>query len=166
MTIPRPTGRLVMRDGDAYMVLDRIFAAPIEDVWASMTRPVPMQSWVGTWTGRPDTGAMRFHRSVDPEAEWEDVAVLECAAPHRFLGDFGPPESSRRLYLHLNEASSHTTVSVGQRLRSPREEARVGVELDYYLDRLVAYRLGRKMPEWDDYYPAMLSHYRELVATG
>jgi hypothetical protein len=38
----------------------------------------------------------------------------------------------------------------------------MGPGWDYYLDRLAAARAGRPLPEWDQYYPAFSSHYKEL----
>jgi hypothetical protein len=42
------------------------------------------------------------------------------------------------------------------------DEAEVGVGWDYYLDRLIAARAGRPMPDWNDYHPAMIEHYQNL----
>jgi len=36
--MPQPTGRLVRKDDGVYLVLDRMFKAPIEEVWAYFSR--------------------------------------------------------------------------------------------------------------------------------
>jgi len=159
----KPTGRLAQREDGLYLMMDRLFKAPIEDVWASMTRPAELAKWIGTYTGSPSTGAARFRMSAEPDAKWEYVTILECAAPHRFFGDFGEGEDAWRALFHLVEGNGMTTVTFGQRLRNPAEAATMGPGWDYYLDRLVAYRAGRPLPEWDSYYPALAMHYKNLV---
>jgi hypothetical protein len=66
------------------------------------------------------------------------------------------------MYVHLTEASGHTTVTFGQRMRTLTDEADYGVGWDYYLDRMLAAHDGRPLPRWDDYYPSMLDHYETL----
>ena len=161
--MPQPTGRLVRKDDGVYVVLDRIFKAPIEEVWAFFSRSPRLAEWIGEYKGTGSTGAVKFRMNQEGDgAEWENVAVLECVAPHRLHVDVGQPPASLVMYVHLTEASSHTTVTFGQRLRSLTEEASMGVGWDYYLDRLVAAHDGKPMPRWDDYYPAMLEHYDTL----
>ena len=43
----KPTGRLVHREDGLYLMLNRLFNAPIEQVWASMTRPLELEKWIG-----------------------------------------------------------------------------------------------------------------------
>ncbi len=160
--MPQPTGRLVRKDDGVYVVLDRIFKAPIEDVWSYFSRSPRLAEWVGEYTGLPSTGAVRFRMNAEDGADWTNVSILECEAPHRFAADVGPAGDSWRLFWHLKEASSHTTLTFGQRLRSLKDEASIGVGWDYYLDRLLAVRAGKPMPNWDDYYPDMLDHYQML----
>ncbi|MCU1441894.1 MAG: hypothetical protein JWQ59_44 [Cryobacterium sp.] len=159
----KPTGRLAQRDDGLYLMLDRLFAAPIVEVWASLTRPVELAKWIGTYTGSPATGAVKFRMSAEEGAAWEYVSILECRAPHRFKADFGTGEDSWRIMLHLVEATGLTTLTFGQRLRSPAEAATVGPGWDYYLDRLVAARAGHPLPAWEHYYPAHAQYYKDLV---
>ena len=55
--MPQPTGRLVRKDDGVYVVLDRIFKAPIEDVWAYFSRSPRLAEWVGRVHGAPDRPA-------------------------------------------------------------------------------------------------------------
>lgn len=161
--LPQPTGRLVRKDDGVYVVLDRIFKAPIEEVWAYFSRSPRLAEWIGEYRGTGSTGAVKFRMNAEgDDADWENVSILECAAPHRLHADIGPAADSWRMYVHLTEASGHTTVTFGQRLRSLSEEARAGVGWDYYLDRLVAAHDGKPMPDWNDYDPAMRDHYETL----
>lgn len=159
----KPTGRLAHREDGLYLMLDRLFAAPIEDVWASLTRPAELEKWVGTYTGSPSTGAVKFRMSAEEGADWEYVSILECRAPHRFAGDFGQGDDAWRVMFHLVEGDGMTTLTFGQRLRSAAEASTVGPGWDYYLDRLIAARARRPLPEWEHYYPAHAQFYRELL---
>lgn len=163
MTTPQPSGRLVRHDEGVFVVLDRVFLAPIDDVWGSLTRPYRLNAWIGHCAGHPQTGALRILPAGMPDAEWANVAVLECDPPHRFRGEVGSAGDSRRVYLHLSRANSYTTVTFGQRVRSHVDEAEVGVRAEYMLDRLVASRGKHPMPSWDDYFPALLPHYQRLL---
>lgn len=161
--MPQPTGRLVRKDDGVYVVLDRIFWAPIEEVWAYFSRSPRLAEWIGEFTGTPSTGAVKFRMNQEGDAaEWENVAIMECSAPHRLHVDVGKAPASLVMYVHLTEASGHTAVTFGQRLRSLSEEASMGVGWDYYLDRLVAAHDSKPMPVWDDYFPAMMEHYETL----
>lgn len=161
---PQPTGRLVRKDDGVYVVLDRILHAPIEEVWAYFSRSAYLSQWIGEFTGTPGTGAVKFRMNAEgDDARWEEVSILVCDAPHRLHVVVGPSAQAWRMFVHLTEASSHTTVTFGQRLHSlGPEEADYGVGWDYYLDRMVAAHDGRPLPEWSSYHPAMLEHYRML----
>jgi uncharacterized protein YndB with AHSA1/START domain len=166
MTTPQPSGRLVRHDDGVFIVLDRVFLAPIDDVWGSLTRPYRLNSWLGHCSGHAQTGAVRILPAGMPNAEWAHVAVLECDKPRRFRGEVGTVGGdSRRIYLHLSHASSYTTVTFGQRVKPHPDEAdaEVGVRAEYMLDRLVAARGKHAMPVWEDYYPALLPHYQHLM---
>lgn len=159
----RPTGRLAHREDGLYLMLDRLFAAPIEDVWASMTRPAELEKWIGTYKGSPATGAVKFLMSAEDGAAWEYVSILECRAPHRFAGDFDEGDNAWRAMFHLVEGDKLTTLTFGQRLHSAAEASTVGPGWDYYLDRLVAYRAHQPLPEREHYFPAHAQYYKDLV---
>ncbi|HYI33272.1 MAG TPA: SRPBCC domain-containing protein [Glaciibacter sp.] len=159
----RPTGRLSHRDDGLYVMMDRLFSAPVIEVWASMTRPAELSKWIGTYSGSPQTGAVKFLMNAEEGAEWEYVSILECRAPHRFKADFGTGEDTWRALFHLVQGEGMTTLTFGQRLRTPAEVATIGPGWDYYLDRLVAARAGKPMPVWEDYHPAFKQYYKNLV---
>lgn len=161
--MPQPTGRLVRKDDGVYLVLDRMFTAPIEEVWTFFNRSPRLSQWLGEYTGTGSTGAVKLRMTADGEdAPWQDVSVLECVAPHRLHADIGAAGASHRMFVHLTEATGRTTVTVGRRLRSIVDEADDGPRWDYYLDRLVAVHDHKPLPEWSSYSPAMRDHYRTL----
>jgi uncharacterized protein YndB with AHSA1/START domain len=158
----KPTGHYMVKPDGLYLQFDRLFKAPIEHVWFSLTNPTAMQAWIGTYTGRPETGGVRFRMTFEESGEWENVSILECDPPHRFLADSGPAPGGIRVFCHLLEAGGMTTLTFAQRLHDPADAATMGPGWDYYLDRLVAARVGRQLPEWEQYYPALSDHYKEL----
>jgi uncharacterized protein YndB with AHSA1/START domain len=161
--MPQPTGRLVRKDDGIYLVLDRMFKAPIEEVWTYFSRSPRLSAWLGEYKGTGSTGAVKFRMTVEgDDADWQDVSVLECSAPHRLHADVGPAGASHRMFAHLVEASGHTAITVGIRLRSLIDEADFGPRWDYYLDRLVAAHDHKPLPEWSSYGPVMKEHYRTL----
>ncbi|MGO4594661.1 SRPBCC domain-containing protein [Leifsonia sp. 2TAF2] len=161
--MPQPTGRLVRKDDGVYLVFDRMFKAPIEEVWTYFSRSPRLGAWLGEYKGTGSTGAVKLRMTAERDgAEWQDVSVLECSAPHRLHADVGAAGESHRMFAHLTEASGHTTVTVGRRLRSIIDEADSGPRWDYYLDRLVAAHDHKPLPDVSSYAPAMREHYRTL----
>lgn len=157
----KPTGHYVLKADGLYLQFDRLFHAPIEDVWYSLTNPNAMKAWIGTYTGSPSTGGVRFQMSEEG-AEWMNVSILECAAPHRFTADSGSGPSGVRVFCHLVEGGGMTTLTLGQRVKDGADAASIGPGWDFYLDRLIAARSGAAMPAWETYFPQFSPHYREL----
>lgn len=166
MTV-KPTGHYLTRPDGLHLAFDRLFHAPIEDVWYSLTNPSAMKAWIGTYTGRPATGAVRFRMNAEEEyAEdegWMNVTILQCDRPHRFVADSTAPPAHMRLYCHLTEGGGMTTLTLAQYVMPDTDVASVGPGWDYYLDRLIAARNGAAMPAWESYFPAFTRYYRELT---
>jgi uncharacterized protein YndB with AHSA1/START domain len=160
----RPTGRLAHHGDGVHLLLDRLFSAPIEDVWYSITNPTAMSQWIGTYTGDPKTGGVKFIMSAEPDAQWEYVTIRECAPPHRFLAESGEEGAKMRVYCHLRESGGMTTLTLGQRVDANIDVADWGPGWDYYLDRLMAARAGAPLPAFETYHPAFCDYYRALVA--
>lgn len=160
----KPTGRLAQRADGLYIMFDRLFTEPIEKVWASISRPAELEKWIGTYTGAPATGAVRFRMTAEDDAEWEYVNIRECVAPRRFEGDFGTGPKAWHAFVHLVDGDGMTTLTFGHRLHDAGDAATFGPGWDYYLDRLVAARAGRPLPEWSRYSTAHSDFYRGLIA--
>lgn len=159
----KPTGHYELKPDGRYLQFDRLFRAPIEDVWYSLTNPTALRSWIGTYTGSPSTGGVRFRMTAESEdAPWQNVSILLCEAPHRFHLDVDTQPEAWRLHCHLREAGGMTTLSFAQRVDDKLDVGEIGPGWDYYLDRMIAARQGLAMPEWSDYFPAFAAHYRDL----
>lgn len=163
----KPTGHYLMRPDGLYLAFDRLFRAPIEDVWYSLTNPNAMKAWIGTYTGRPATGAVRFRMNAEEgyaeDEGWENVSILQCDPPHAFVADSTSPPAHMRVYCHLTEGGGLTTLTLGQHVESDTDVASMGPGWDYYLDRLIAARHAAPMPAWESYYPAFRSYYADLT---
>ena len=157
------TGRLAHRGDGLYLLFDRIFPASVESVWEAVTKPEGLHGWIGTYTGSPRTGAVRFRMESKHDSQWEYVSILECTPPTRLALDIGEGEDAWRVLAHLSEGSGKTVLTFGLRLQSAAEAATFGPVWDYYLDRLVASRTHHSLPSFSRYYPALKKHYQELI---
>lgn len=159
----KPTGHYEVKPDGLYLQFDRLFHAPIEDVWFSLTNPTATRAWIGTYTGSPATGGVRFKMTAEgDDAPWQNVSILECDAPHLFRIDVDNEPHSWRLQCRLREAGGLTTLTFAHRLDESTRVAEIGPGWDYYLDRLIAARAGLAAPVWEDYFPRFSEHYRSL----
>ncbi|QGG94238.1 SRPBCC family protein [Actinomarinicola tropica] len=127
------TGRIT--DGD--LVLRRELAAPIEDVWASVTESERLARWFGTWTGDPAEG----HVTVTMNAEAEPGSptrydIHRCDRPHRLSVSATDEYGTWLLDLDLSHADGRTTLVLTQRDVAPSGAHEVGPGWEWYLDRL------------------------------
>jgi uncharacterized protein YndB with AHSA1/START domain len=160
-----PTGRIETRDGVRRLIIERTLAAPIEEVWAAVTEPARLERWIGTWTGDPDEGRVRFRMTAEgADAPEETVEIRECVPRRRLAVSW-----QWDLELDLAESDTGTSLVFTQPGIDPVEAESVGPGWEYYLDRLVAVLTGADVSSIDfdgDYYPAMLEHYRSQASGG
>ncbi|MEU5692448.1 SRPBCC domain-containing protein [Actinosynnema sp. NPDC020468] len=154
------TRRLVRTPKGVDLVLSRTFRAHAEDVWASVTDPERTALWFGPWEGRcPD---IRVRMAFEEQQPWTDVRVVACEEPLRLVlkvvDDFG----TWRLALRLSEVDGETTLTLVHHLPSADGLGEVGPGWEYYLDMLVASRVGGARPVFDDYYPALKVPFESL----
>lgn len=174
-----PIGRRAQRDGTAHLVIERTFAAPIEDVWAAVSEPARMQRWIGTYTGDPTAGEVVFSMTAEGEdAPAETYLVESCRPPEHYAVRSREPQPWRadgtgeplvwRLVVDLAEADGITTLTFAQTLDTTAAgevAASVGPGWHYYLDRLIADLDGRGAATvtWSDAYdPGLAPDYRAL----
>ena len=166
----RPTGRLEQRDGTSYVVLERTFHAPIEDVWAAVTESRRLERWIGTYAGDPASGEVAFRMTAEgDEVPEERMEIRSCTPPRHLALTSHSGEGSWLLDLRLREEGDTTLLEFAQASMDPDEAESVGPGWEYYLDRLVAAETGGDVSAVDfeaDYYPAMSSYYRALFVDG
>ena len=162
---PDPSGRIVRNSlGDLDLLLNRTFRASIDDVWASVTESGRTERWIGSWSGEAGVGRTVSLRMMAEEgAPAEDVLIRECDAPRRLVVEFMQGDDIWRISLDLTEADGVTALRFTMTLPEGHDVSDTGPGWEYYLDRLVADRLGESMPGWDDYYPAQKTYYQAAI---
>ncbi|MFD4993059.1 SRPBCC family protein [Cellulosimicrobium cellulans] len=156
-----PTGSVVREADGRWIVLRRTFAAPVADVWASLTEPAGLEPWIGTWDGDPTTGSVRFVMTAEGATDGDECRVLRCDPPHRLVVETAVGETSWHLEVDLADDDGTTALVFRQALGPDEDAGSIGPGWEYYLDRLAAARAGRDPATvvWDSYYPALAAHY-------
>jgi uncharacterized protein YndB with AHSA1/START domain len=160
---PTPNGRVVRLADRLTLQVDRVFHAPIDDVWAAITEPDRLARWLGTWRGDPTEGRVMFRMLFEEGDSEQEMEIRECRPPHRLAVTSHVGEQAWYLDVDLSESGGMTTLSFSQRDVDPEDLPSVGPGWEYYLDRLVAVETGGDLSDIDferDYYPAMAEHYR------
>lgn len=168
MSNPTPTGHRRDVDGETYCEWQRTFHAPIDDVWAAVTEPERLARWIGTWTGDPTDGYVKFQMLYEGEdMAGERFQIDECEPPHRLRITTSMPYDGENpehwlLYLELEESDGVTTLTFAQNVPDLKMAEGVGPGWDYYLDRMVAAERGESVEAvvFDDYSPSMAAYYR------
>jgi uncharacterized protein YndB with AHSA1/START domain len=161
---PTPTGRLVpAAEGRRDLVLTRTFRSPIDDVWASITESERTARWFVSWSGEAGPGKTIRYKAMFEEGTPEGDMTIEACEPPSHLAVTSIDEyGAWRLEAHLAEADGVTTLTFVHHLDPDVDVTNVGPGWEYYLDMLVAYRDGRPLPEFDDYYPGQAAYYGGL----
>lgn len=160
-----PTGTL--EDGTT-LVVQRRFAAPIDDVWASLTESDRLGRWFGTWSGDPSTGSVMVTMTAEadpvPPARYD---IDACDPPRRLAVSAVDDGGTWHLSVDLSEQEGGATVVVfrqrGVDLPSLHD---TGPGWEWYLDRWVAAVAGTTPPSLDDFersYLAMGPGYASMV---
>lgn len=153
---PPPTGRLHGNE----LILTRTFRAPIEDIWAHVTRSENTALWFGPWEGEAGPGlSIRLQLVHEKGQPWTGMTIEACEAPRRLVVATKDESGEWRIELTLVQQDDITTLRFVQHLSDPKLAGDVGPGWEYYLDMLVATREGRALPSFDDYYPAQKAHY-------
>ena len=161
------TGRYDCRNGQDVIVFTRTFRAPIADVWAAVTEPSRLSQWIGTWSGEPTSGSVRFRMIAEgddvPEQTYQ---IRRCQPPRRLTVHIDDEGGAWDLSLELTEHEGVTTLAFTQVISDPTILESVGPGWEYYLDRLVAAETGGDPSAINfdrDYYPALSDHYSNLL---
>lgn len=165
---PAPTGRVVHTGPGTFdftLTLTRTFAAPIDDVWASLTDPDRSAGWFGPWRGEARPGRdIDVQMAFEEGAPWMVMRIDACAAPSRLAVSATDEFGVWVLDLALSESGGVTRLEFVQHRVDPATLDSTGPGWEYYLDKLVASREGGAHPDFDDYYPAQKEYYARQAA--
>lgn len=152
------------------MILTRTFRAPIGDVWAAVTEPDRLARWIGTWSGDPASGSVRFRMTAEgADAPAQTYEIWGCEPPYRLMVHAAAEAGVWDLGLDLTETGGIVTLEFAQVIHDPTILESVGPGWEYYLDRLVTAETGGDPAtiDFDRYYhPALSAHYRGLLSGG
>ena len=165
MTVKTPTGEVVVTSEGVDLVLSRSYAAPIADVWASVTEPERTARWFGRWRGEAGPGRtvqvqMSFEGDDPP---WSDVHIDDCTPPEHLAVTVTDDGAGWRLELRLAESDGVTTLLLIDHRGSADGVGDFGCGWEWYLDGLSAFRDGSERPSFEDYYPALKEPYEQLA---
>jgi len=153
---PQPSGQVVGND----LILTRMFRAPIDDVWTSVTKSESTARWFGPWEGEAGPGkTVRLQLVYEKGQPWTDVTIEECEAPRRLALAMKDEFGAWRIELTLTQTDDTTTLRFVQHLSNRELAGDVGPGWEYYLDMLVAAREGKTLPSFEDYYPSQKPYY-------
>jgi uncharacterized protein YndB with AHSA1/START domain len=162
---PTPTGRIFRTPAGRDLVLTRIFRAPREDVWASITEPERTARWFGRWWGQGGVGStIRYSMGFEEGAPEAEMTIRACEPPHHLAVYSEDAAGVWHLEAHLTEADGVTELRFTQHLDARQNVGDIGPGWEYYLDNLVASRIGDPLPSFSDYYPAQTDYYRSRDA--
>ncbi|ATY31555.1 SRPBCC family protein [Sphingomonas psychrotolerans] len=153
---PQPTGHVVGND----LILTRIFRAPIDDVWTSVTTSESTARWFGPWEGDAGPGKIvRLQLVHEKDQPWAEVTIEECEAPRLLVLTMNDEFGAWRIEMTLTQTDDMTELRFVQHLSDRKLAGDVGPGWEYYLDMLVAAREGKTLPSFEDYYPAQKEYY-------
>lgn len=152
---PAPTG--CVRGNE--LILTRTFRASIDDVWASLADPDRTERWIGRWEGEGGSGStVRVQMAHEKGQPWFDMLIEQCEPPSRLVVRT-LDEGGWLLELALTQTGDSTELRFVHHLSDRKLAGEAGPGWEYYLDMLVAARQGQSLPKFEDYYPALKSHY-------
>jgi uncharacterized protein YndB with AHSA1/START domain len=162
---PTPNGLLHSTAEGRDLVLTRTFAAPIDDVWASITESERTARWFCSWEGDAAPGkVIRYRMEHEEGTPSGDMTVVACEPPRHLAVAVVDDYGSWRLDADLVEADGITVLTFTHHLDAEADAGSVGPGWEYYLDLLVVSRTGGPKPSFDDYYPSMKAYYEDRAA--
>lgn len=146
----QPSGTLE-NDGTT-LVLTRTVEAPVQQVWACLTRSEQLAKWYGSWSGDPREGFVSVQMSDDQGSPPPIRHRILTARPPRLLSvRTGMDEQEWMLTVQLSEDDGRIRITLRQENFDPEALPSMGPGWEWYLDRLVAAVTDEQMPTIDDF---------------
>ena len=160
-----PTGRY--DPAERCLVLERRFAAPIDDVWLGITESARLARWFGTWTGDPASGSVMVTMTAEAEPVPPTRYVIEQCEPPRLLAVTATDDHGTwRLRAELSDDLGETLLVFRQMELDVGAVGDVGPGWEWYLDRLTASVVGHEppgLPAFDAEYMPLSTAYSAMA---
>jgi uncharacterized protein YndB with AHSA1/START domain len=165
-TVRSPLGEIQQEsDGTRTLVFRRRYPDPIDEVWSAITESDRLARWLGSYEGDPSadrTVLLTMTSQEDAGGEPATVNLVECRPPERLVVDISEANQEVwRIAVTLATEVDATTLLFQQSVPPEMDPADVACGWHWYLDRLAASLTGAPMPAWTDYYPGLVSAYRD-----
>lgn len=162
MAIER-TGTVTEHGDMCELTLERDVRADAIAVWPFFSESRELGMWFGTYVGDPDSGEVVLAMNAEEGESTSAVEIIDCAAPEHLVVQTTDDSGSWSLEVELedrgHEPGSGTLIRFTQHELPLVMLPDVAAGWEWYLDRLVAAIAGDRMPDWDDYYPALRDAY-------
>lgn len=161
------TGRLEGDHDDPVLIIERDFAASVEEVWSAITDPDQLALWYGTWSGEPASGEVTVQMLFE-EGEHQAVWFIDQCDPPSVLEvrSAGPDgQSMWTLRIELQNSDIGTRLIFSQPLPSREWVREIGAGWEFYLDRLVD-SFGTGTPsdlQWSGHENLMTEYEQEFL---
>ncbi|MET0865005.1 MAG: SRPBCC family protein [Nakamurella sp.] len=157
-----PTGRISSSSSGVDLVVTRLIRGSVDDVWASITESDRTARWFGRWEGDAGPGKLiRVQMAFEEGDAWSDVRIESCDPP-TYLSVSTLDDAGRWLLdLALAARGDRTQLTLTQHLENADGVGEIGPGWEYYLDNLIASREDIPLPDFNDYYPSLQSHFED-----
>lgn len=168
--MPAVTGRLRRRaDGVPVVSYRRTFRLSPDEVWAWLSEPDRLRTWLGEWRAAED-GRSMFRFSADDAESPEFGFRVGVIDPGRFVSlavvdDDGLEHWDLQVRLvPSREVPGGTDLLAEQAMTDPVMAPSVGATCEFYWDRLVLVSQGRDASrlDFDEYFLAQAPGYRSM----
>lgn len=157
---------LVPGENGPDLVLSRLCAAGIDEVWATLTDPARTTTWYGPWEGEGAADhTIRVQMRFEDGEPWLPMHIDACDRPTRLALSMLEDQGDWRLELRLAETAGSTRLSLIHHLTGVDGLGEIGPGWEYYLDLFDAAVRGDAgtVPVFADYYPARSAVFTALA---
>lgn len=160
------SGRVVMGERGAALVLVRSLALPAQAAWEYLTVSELTEQWFGPWEGDARAGgAVRVRMRFEDHEPAIGMRIDACEAPGLLALTADDEVGGWKLELRVEpDGEEDALLTFVQHLSAADQEGigEIGPGWEYYLDLLVAATEGTERPGFDQYYPALREQYLEM----
>jgi len=161
-----PLGTVTADDQGATIAFERRYPHPIEAVWAALTEPEQLASWLGVTVlegceggtivieAGPQSLPVEVRRTTGRILAWDPPRVLEYEWHQAII-------EASTVRFELTADGDATVLKLIHRWLSPRNANGFIPGWHAYLDRLAAHLAGDEIPDWSERYEQLKGGYSQ-----